>query len=150
MLAMEALPSEVRQAAQAAFAPILRRVRARTDTGPDEGLPKVEGLGLFALQMIINHSCDPNGEVRKVRLYLFYLPPPPCHSSELQSVHDWDGRVNVVLVREVRAGEELLNSYRDFTPATPYAQRQRQLRAQFNFECKCTRCTRERPPAPPP
>lgn len=69
LVAMDELSDpEVRAAAQRAFNPTLRKLRRRTNTEDKEGLPKVEGVGLFPLQMIVNHSCEPSGEVHKVRL----------------------------------------------------------------------------------
>ena len=52
-----------------------------------------------------------------------------------------------VLKEDVKAGEELCNSYIDIE--LPYAERQREL-AEYGFACMCARCVAEQPAAAAP
>lgn len=111
----------------AVTAPLLATLDAAYDTA-------CEGIGLFPLQATLNHSCAPNVWLRKI-----------------EEEEEHDGRVVAVLKEEVRAGDELCNSYIDIE--LPYAQRQREL-AEYGFACTCVKCVAEQTvaaaPARPP
>jgi hypothetical protein len=75
---------------------------------------------LFMTQSHLNHSCDPNVKVDVV------------------------GRVSGIKVtakREIRPNEELVTCY--VNPTLPLEDRQRLLRENWGFVCKCDRCKRE-------
>lgn len=75
---------------------------------------------LFITQSHLNHSCDPNVKV------------------------DVIGRVagiKVTAKREIRPNEELLTCY--VNPSLPVDERQRLLKDNWGFVCKCDRCKRE-------
>lgn len=76
---------------------------------------------MFTLACKINHACEPNVAV---------------HSFTFD-----DATVDVVALRDIRAGEELHISYVD--PSLPRGTRRKLLREQYSFECDCERCVCE-------
>ena len=82
-----------------------------------------EGTGLFPLQAMLNHDCEPNVTLLKE-----------------EGQEERDGRVVARLTRDVEAGEELCNAYVDVS--LPVRRRRRELR-EYGFECTCARCERE-------
>jgi hypothetical protein len=81
-----------------------------------------EGIGLFPLQAMLNHSCEPNVSLQK------------------GEDDEDDGRVVATVAAPVAAGTELCNAYIDVE--LPLAARRRELR-EYGFVCVCARCVRE-------
>ena len=76
------------------------------------------GAGLCLLQCRLNHSCDPNVAVVVGQFT--------------------DVTIELTAQRDMRKGEELLQSYVD--PALPACQRRQKLWAGYGFWCTCDRC----------
>lgn len=66
-----------------------------------------------------NHSCEPSAAVSVGR----------------------DGRVTMVALRAIKAGEEVSISY--INGATALEERQEVLKEHYGFSCKCPKCLRE-------
>jgi hypothetical protein len=81
-----------------------------------------DGVGLYTVVCIANHSCDPNAMV--------------CYAM--------GGAVTaeMIALRDIPAGEEIVHSYIDKN--LPRDMRQHSLR-DYGFACLCDRCERERP-----
>lgn len=75
-------------------------------------------LSIFLLQSHLNHNCAPNCDVET-------------------AVQKYDG-LKVRAARDIKAGEELTTSY--VNPAHTVQQRQRELRVNWGFVCKCQKC----------
>ena len=84
------------------------------------------GLYLHPFPALINHSCDYNAVVRVGG----------------RSIDSFPG-LQVVPLRPISEGEEILISYVDAT--FPTAERQKQLRERYFFECNCRRCSQHDP-----
>jgi hypothetical protein len=80
--------------------------------------------GLYSIQSCINHHCSPNVRIQH-----------PNRSS--------NHVIEVIALRDVRAGEQLHESYVD--PRWSKVQRQNQLRLNYMFECICKRCNQDSP-----
>ena len=104
------------------------------DDGDDEGEAKaraeqvermfvpLDGVGLFTWICLANHSCEPNAEVRYVG------------GGEVTA--------EMVALRDIPSGEEIVHSYIDRDLPRDY--RQQSLK-DYGFACDCPRCERERP-----
>jgi hypothetical protein len=81
-----------------------------------------DGVGLYTVVCIANHSCEPNAMV--------------CYAQ--------GGAVTaeMIALRDIPAGEEIVHSYIDKN--LPRDMRQHSLR-DYGFACLCNRCERERP-----
>lgn len=86
-------------------------------------IPPLDGTAFYINICKINHSCDPN-------MYVKYA------SSVEHGVF-----AEVVSLRGIAAGEELLQSYID--QALPYEERQASL-ADYGFKCSCNLCSGQR------
>jgi hypothetical protein len=86
----------------------------------DRVLPKFEGVGLFDILSMMNHSCNPNVEIRYTK---------------------GNNTAQVVALRDLYAGEEMEVSYID--NLAPYAERQEDLKS-YGFTCTCEHCAREK------
>jgi len=75
------------------------------------------GSGLFPIANCTNHSCLPN--VASVSQHL-------------------DRKIDLVAIREIKAGDEIHISYIDET--MPIEQRQKELLKLYLFNCKCEKC----------
>ena len=85
---------------------------------------RYEGCGLFPLTCLMNHSCEPNAEVR------------------FEDAGPGAGVVSAVYaLREIRPHEEVRHSYVD--EQRPVFLRAADL-AAFGFRCDCARCARAR------
>ena len=80
----------------------------------------VEAACVYGLQSKCNHACDANAEART-----FTLP---------------DSTIDLVAVREVPRGGEVVISYVD--PSRPTRERRRRLLDTHGFSCACVRCVR--------
>ncbi|CAG0919945.1 unnamed protein product [Notodromas monacha] len=84
----------------------------------------VEGSGLYEIHSRINHSCEPNAEVR------FQLG---CHT------------LTVVTLSDIRQGDEICISYLDeCLLARSRHSRQKVMKDDYGFVCHCSRCIREK------
>ncbi|CAN0462838.1 unnamed protein product, partial [Discosporangium mesarthrocarpum] len=92
--------------------------------------PGFVGVGLLPPPLMPAHSCVPNTQLETV-----YCRGAPGQGEETAL------RVGLLLLRDVRAGEEL------FAPRVslhrPRAQRQAELEDCFGICCRCPRCTFE-------
>lgn len=93
-----------------------------------EDLVAAQVVAIFSLTARINHSCDPNAEVRGQE----YVD---CH-------------VDLVAKRDIQAGEEITISYinnegRSSHTTSPHVRnrRIRELKSKYLFTCDCPRCT---------
>ncbi|KIY68820.1 SET domain-containing protein [Cylindrobasidium torrendii FP15055 ss-10] len=87
------------------------------------------GASVSPTVALFNHSCQPNAVV------VFPRAQRTPRLSEPQ--------MQVIALRHISAGEEVLSAYIDIT--MPRAIRQEALKETYNFDCKCTLCTN--PPA---
>lgn len=87
----------------------------------DAEAPPRPGAALMSGGTFFNHSCEPNLVMRS-------------------SMADMGGAVAFYAKRDIAAGTELTIAY---TNDAPLELRQMQLRAQYGFECKCSKCLRE-------
>jgi hypothetical protein len=90
-----------------------------------EDLVCVEVVAIFSLTARINHSCDPNAEVRSQQ----YV----------------DCCIDVVAKRDIQPGEEITISYinnegRTGNSSHDRNRRLRELKAKYLFTCDCHRC----------
>ncbi|KAL7420279.1 hypothetical protein Q5752_005248 [Cryptotrichosporon argae] len=100
--------------------------------------------GLYALHAHLNHSCEPNVQVRN--LPRSYLPPtqaelpaplPPPNPPGTRGTH----KLTLLARRAVAPGDEFTISYVDFN--MPRSLRRDALREGYGFWCACARCARE-------
>ena len=106
---------------------------ASVDTGLDKKAPADAesararllqmGAALMSVGTFFNHSCEPNVQMGS-------------------AMADRGGIVDFFATRDIAVGEELTISYIN---DAPLAQRQFQLKFQYRFECKCSKCLRESP-----
>ena len=83
-----------------------------------------EICAIFPLTARCNHSCEPNAQV--------------------QSQVFVDSHMDMVALRDLEAGEELLISYLPVGPGVgrkTAVQRRRELQAKYLFYCDCPKCT---------
>ena len=83
--------------------------------------------GIFTLTARMNHSCDPNAEIRSQE----YV----------------DCNIDIVAKKDVGRGEEICISYVNLGPNPSNSivarnRRQRELRSRYLFHCQCSRCVR--------
>jgi len=107
----------------------------------------IEGLGLFPWLHLTNHSCSPNATFSgKLRLAFAVDSPEGLRdgSAEVASL-DPLATIELTASRDIAGGEEVSVSYlEDELLRCPANVRQRILRRDFGFRCKCSRCMRER------
>lgn len=76
------------------------------------------GVGIFHIQLLINHSCRPNIKTAK-----------------------FNGRqVTLTTVESISRGQEILNSYGMFSKWQGFNYRQEYLRDNYSFICNCRSC----------
>lgn len=85
------------------------------------------GLALDPRAALLNHSCDPNAYVR------FDISPPSVPTS-----HALYGSITVITLRPIAQDEQITIAYID--PTIPFAQRQRDLKTRYHFQCRCHLC----------
>ncbi|ELR21551.1 Histone-lysine N-methyltransferase [Acanthamoeba castellanii str. Neff] len=88
------------------------------DDKPVELFPPFEGFGLFPIAAMMNHSCEPNTQVKFGR----------------------NREAVVVALCDIAEDEELTHSY--IENDRPLAERQADL-LEYNFVCHCVRCLKE-------
>ncbi|KYQ94027.1 hypothetical protein DLAC_04299 [Tieghemostelium lacteum] len=86
----------------------------------EEIFPSFDGFGIFGLQAMVNHSCEPNVTV---------------------VFSDKDNRAYIKALRKIEANEELTHSYID--ESEPYDDRQKEL-ITYGFVCTCPKCLNEK------
>lgn len=90
------------------------------------GQTKIQGSAINVMAARVNHSCLPN-----VRFY-----PRLKNSKEY---------IEFMTIRNIKAGEELFNSYLQNNPSGPTMsteQRQEYLKLHYDFRCECSKCIR--------
>jgi len=101
--------------------------RDRLERGMDRDIESrvaPEICAIFPLTARCNHSCEPNAQVRSQEFI--------------------DARIDIVALRDLQPGEELLISYISVGAGVgkrSTAQRRRELQAKYLFHCDCVRCT---------
>jgi hypothetical protein len=121
------------------------------------GMNSEDSGGLYSLHAHLNHSCEPNVQVRclavtksclaitdiKVRNFPkgYAHPPPPTQLPGRVSARGTN-RLTMLSRRTIHPGEELTISYVDL--GSSREQRRRVLREQYGFWCSCSRCAREK------
>jgi hypothetical protein len=83
---------------------------------------KCYAFGVFPLVALCNHSCDPNA---------IFVKSTKHYSA------------SIVTSRRIRAGEEILISYKAPFTRMPFEERQNYLLENYKFECKCYACERK-------
>ena len=78
----------------------------------------VLGLGLYQTLAFLNHSCEPN--------CIAVFNGPTCH---------------IRSTRNAEEGQELCIAYTELM--RPQSVRQKELKEQYYFDCKCSRCLNE-------
>ncbi|GAM17617.1 hypothetical protein SAMD00019534_007920, partial [Acytostelium subglobosum LB1] len=86
----------------------------------EEVFPEFDGFGLFGLQAMVNHSCEPNCLV----------------------AFEGTNQAYIKALRRIEPGEELFHTYIDEN--TPFEEREQEL-VTYGFKCDCAKCHRERP-----
>lgn len=82
-----------------------------------------EGTGLYELQAIINHSCEPNVQI---------LFDNNCF------------QLSIVALRDIQPNEEMLSSYlNECQLSSSRHTRRKILRENYLFTCDCVRCEKE-------
>jgi SET domain-containing protein len=86
--------------------------------------------GIFTLTAMMNHSCEPNAEIRGGE----YV----------------DCNIDIVAKRDIRCGEEITISYLNLGSQNSHDQtsnsiigrnrRRKELSSRYLFSCQCTRC----------
>jgi len=92
---------------------------------------------IFPSASMMNHSCDPNILTRYFTQKLNrFLDLILCFASYFGNT------VISKAVRDINAGEEVFNCYGLYYRAMRTEKRQRHLKDQYMFECKCNACQR--------
>jgi hypothetical protein len=113
------------------------------------GERRVRGGGLYPLCSLVNHECAPNA----ARFDGFDAAPPPAAApataAAAPAAAAGDGyppstRVRIRAMHDLPAGTEVVQSY--FPLNWSLAERRRQAREVYGFECACPRCLAEEAP----
>ncbi|WWD22794.1 hypothetical protein CI109_107288 [Kwoniella shandongensis] len=109
------------------------------------GLNQEDSGGLYALHAHLNHSCEPNIQVRN--LPKSFVPPSPSDlpcdlPPPTQPGNRGTNKLTILARRTIHPGDELLISYVNF--AKPREERRNDLREGYGFWCSCPRCVREK------
>ncbi|WWC67212.1 uncharacterized protein I206_101119 [Kwoniella pini CBS 10737] len=108
------------------------------------GLNQESSGGLYILHSHLNHSCDPNLQVRNLPKNWIApnelpaeLPPP------MTTQNRGTNRISIIVKKEIiHKGEELTISYVD--QRLSRNERRIKLREQYGFWCFCQRCIKEK------
>lgn len=103
---------------------LISRFSTNTHTLTTPNLTQI-GLAVSPVLSLINHSCEPNA--------VLVFPGSP-------RVDKGSPSMQLVCIRDINPGDEILISYVDTT--IPYDQRQAQLKDTYGFDCTCTLCQR--------
>ncbi|GFZ44719.1 Vesicular-fusion protein SEC18 [Saitozyma sp. JCM 24511] len=109
------------------------------------GINQEASGGLYALHAHLNHSCEPNLQVRNLPKS-FAPPDPTALPCDLPSPNPsgvrGTNRLTLLARRTIQPGEELCISYVNF--ALTRAERRQALREEYGFWCSCPKCLREK------
>lgn len=78
------------------------------------------GVGIFHIQLLINHSCQPNIKTAKFN----------------------GNQVTLSAIETIRVDDEILNSYGMFSKWQGFHYRKEYLKNNYNFNCNCQSCTK--------
>ena len=106
---------------QHALEAIFRRFRIN-NFGIVDSIMNLLGSGVYPLGALLNHSCTPNCILR-------YTAGSSIGEGAI---------MEIVAVRDIRAGEELTHSYVELV--SPTAKRQNHLQTIHDFQCACPSC----------
>ncbi|OCF34784.1 protein lysine methyltransferase SET5 [Kwoniella heveanensis CBS 569] len=109
------------------------------------GLNQEDSGGLYALHAHLNHSCEPNVQVRNLPKdwkspTASELPanlPPPMNASNRGT-----NKLTMLARKTIHPGDELVISY--VNQNLSMDERRNALREGYGFWCACTRCVREK------
>lgn len=109
------------------------------------GLNQEDSGGLYALHAHLNHSCEPNIQVRN--LPKSYTPPtqetlPVDLPPPIQAGDKVSNKLTILARHGIQPGEELTISYVNMK--MPRDERRQALREGYGFWCACDRCVREK------
>ncbi|KAE8541065.1 putative protein lysine methyltransferase SET5 [Cryptococcus gattii VGV] len=109
------------------------------------GLNQEDSGGLYALHAHLNHSCEPNIQVRN--LPKLYTPPtqetlPVDLPPPIQAGDKVSNKLTILARHEIQPAEELTVSYVNMK--MPRDERRQALREGYGFWCACDRCVREK------
>lgn len=92
------------------------------------------GVMLDPLVAKFNHSCEPNISIHRLQHTM-----SPCWTTSIQlSEDERKNFVNIIPLRDIQKGEELLNCY--IVPTVSVHARKHKLQEDYFFECTCPRC----------
>jgi SET domain-containing protein len=91
----------------------------------DEEAPASIGNGIFLIHSCLNHSCKPNAEV----------------VGGLADTNDT--QIKVVALRNIKKGEEITISYIEQPNKKDVAERRKELKGTYLFQCNCEKCLNE-------
>eukprot|EP01133_Synstelium_polycarpum_P010796 gene10796-12580_t len=91
------------------------------DEEEEEVFPPFDGYGMFGLQAMVNHNCEPN-----------------CFVQFVQG----NSYAHIRALKPIKAGEELWHSY--IEESNPFEEREQDL-ITYGFQCDCRLCNQERP-----
>ena len=92
------------------------------------------GVMLDPLVAKFNHSCEPNVSIHRSQ---YSMLPGWVTSPQLSEV-ERNKFVNIIPLRDIQAGEELLNCY--IVPTVSVQERKRKLQEDYFFDCTCSKC----------
>ncbi|BEI90386.1 uncharacterized protein CcaverHIS019_0304560 [Cutaneotrichosporon cavernicola] len=101
--------------------------------------------GLYALHAHLNHSCEPNVQVRN--LPKGWTPPDSLPAPLPEQLQRGTHKLTLLARNTIPAGDELTISYVPLD--MPRNERQQALRLGYGFWCDCARCEREKTPTKP-
>lgn len=103
----------------------------------------IHGYSYCPIIGLMNHSCSPNVSLDMYRNYTKESTRILQWSSKglTKTISTYPLLCKIVLIKNLRAGEELLLSYIDETQ--PLVNRCRQLKVEYGFVCRCTKCTHQ-------
>ncbi|KAK8844659.1 hypothetical protein IAR55_006506 [Kwoniella newhampshirensis] len=109
------------------------------------GLNQEDSGGLYALHAHLNHSCEPNIQVRNMPKS--FVPPAPSElpcdlPPPIQAGNRGTNKLTMIARRTIHPGDELLISYVNI--AKSREDRRNDLREDYGFWCYCPRCVREK------
>nr|XP_018266259.1 uncharacterized protein I303_00234 [Kwoniella dejecticola CBS 10117]OBR88417.1 hypothetical protein I303_00234 [Kwoniella dejecticola CBS 10117] len=109
------------------------------------GLNQESSGGLYALHSHLNHSCEPNVQVRNLPKGWIAPTPselpaelPPPMTAQTRGTN----RISMIVKKTIHPGDELTISYVDQRLSRD--ERRTKLREQYGFWCACQRCIKEK------
>ena len=93
--------------------------------------PNFEGIGLYPLVSILNHSCSPNCK---------FIFNSTC-SSTSNILSKFNYTISCIAIRDIDINEELCHSYINNDEDVSY--RRKELEDNYGFMCTCNKCVAE-------